>query len=223
MKVNRKMKSQNTTPTNGIQVDWKVIESYFQNQHLERMVRHQIESYDHFVNNQIKKTIEMFNPVTIKSENDKDEETGLYSLEIVITFSNFQIYRPQIHENNGATKIMFPQEARLRNFTYASAMTLDINIQIIKRTGDKLEHIETIYEKLPKIHIGKIPIMLKSSICVLRQYNHLDPKVTGECRFDGGGYFIINGSEKHVWDKKELLKIILCVLMSRKIIINGPG
>ena len=48
------------------QVDWKVIESYFQNQHLERMVRHQIESYDHFVNNQIKKTIEMFNPVTIQ-------------------------------------------------------------------------------------------------------------------------------------------------------------
>ena len=130
MKVNRKMIASRTT-TNGIQVDWKVIESYFQNQHLERMVRHQIESYDHFVNNQIKKTIEMFNPVTIRSDNDKDEETGLYSLEIVITFSNFQIYRPQIHENNGATKIMFPQEARLRNFTYASAMTLDINIQII--------------------------------------------------------------------------------------------
>ena len=119
------------------------------------MVRHQIESYDHFVNNQIKKTIEMFNPVTIHSEHDKDEETGLYSLEIIITFSNFQIYRPQIHENNGATKIMFPQEARLRNFTYASAMTLDINIQIIKRTGENLEHIETMYEKLPKIHIGK--------------------------------------------------------------------
>ena len=34
----------------------------------------------------------MFNPVTIRSDNDKDEETGLYSLEIVITFSNFQIY-----------------------------------------------------------------------------------------------------------------------------------
>ena len=157
MDVNRKMAQKGITINNDTQVDWKVIESYFQNKHLERMVRHQIESYDHFVNNQIKKTIEMFNPVTIHSEHDKDEETGLYSLEIIITFSNFQIYRPQIHENNGATKIMFPQEARLRNFTYASAMTLDINIQIIKRTGDKLQHIETMYEKLPKIHIGKIP------------------------------------------------------------------
>ena len=39
--------------------------------------------------------------------------------------------------------------------------------------------------------------MLKSSICVLKQYNHLS-NITGECRFDGGGYFIINGSEKTV-------------------------
>ena len=40
--------------------------------------------------------------------------------------------------------------------------------------------------------------MLKSKICVLSQYNHLSSDVTGECRFDPGGYFIINGSEKTV-------------------------
>ena len=178
------------------ELNWKIIESYFEGKHLERLIRHQLESYDHFVNYQIKKTIEMFNPVIIHSEHDKDENTGLYSLEMIITFNNFQIYRPQIHENNGATKIMFPQEARLRNFTYSSAMTLDINIKIIKRTGTNLEKIETLHEKLPRIHIGKLPIMLKSSICVLKQYNHLNTNITGECRFDGGGYFIINGSVK---------------------------
>ena len=57
------------------QICWKVIESYFQGQHLERLVRHQIESYNNFINHQIKKTIEMFNPVTIHSEHDKDEKT----------------------------------------------------------------------------------------------------------------------------------------------------
>ena len=31
----------------------------------------------------------------------------------------------------GATKLMFPQEARLRNFTYSSSMTVDINIKYI--------------------------------------------------------------------------------------------
>ena len=177
-------------------VSWKIIESYFKGQHLERLVRHQLESYNYFINYQIKKTIEMFNPVTIHSEHDKDEKTGLYTLEMIVTFDNFQIYRPQIHENNGATKIMFPQEARLRNFTYSSAMTIDVNIKIIKRTGPNLENVENLYQKIPRIHIGKLPIMLKSNICILKQYNHLNCDITGECKYDGGGYFIINGSEK---------------------------
>ena len=178
------------------EIHWKIIESYFKNHHLERLVRHQTESYNHFINHQIEKTIEMFNPVTIHSEHDKDPNTGLYSLEMIITFKKFKIHRPQIHENNGATKIMYPQEARLRNFTYSSAMTLDIYIKIIKRTGENLEKMETLHQVLPRIHIGKMPIMLKSDICVLKQYNHLDCNITGECKFDGGGYFIINGSEK---------------------------
>ena len=115
-----------------------------------------------------------------------------------ITFENFHIYRPQIHENNGAIKLMFPQEARLRNFTYASAMTIDINIKYIIRDGENLDNVKTLYKTLPKIHIGKLPIMLKSNICVLNQYKYVDNQHTGECKYDAGGYFIINGSEKTV-------------------------
>ena len=54
----------------------------------------------------------MFNPVRIVSEQDYDIVSKQYSLEIFITFENFNIYRPQIHENNGATKVMLPEEAR---------------------------------------------------------------------------------------------------------------
>jgi DNA-directed RNA polymerase II subunit RPB2 len=175
-----------------------MIEKYFDGHHLERLVRHQIESYNNFVQNQIQSTIKMFNPVHIKSEHYKDEKTGKYKLEIVATFNNYQIYRPQIHENNGATKIMFPQEGRLRNFTYASSQTIDIGLQIIKRSGENMENVETLYKNLPRIHIGKLPIMLKSSICVLTQYSHLSSDIVGECYADPGGYFIINGSEKTV-------------------------
>jgi len=180
------------------EVPWKVIESYFKGQHLERLVRHQLESYNNFVGFQIIKTIEMFNPVRIVSEQDYDPKSGKHSLEIFVTFENFSIYRPQIHENNGATKLMFPQEARLRNFTYASAMTVDMNLKFVVRNGENLENVQTLYKNLPKIHIGKLPIMLKSNICVLTQYKHVHHEQTGECRFDAGGYFIINGSEKTV-------------------------
>ncbi len=181
-----------------IETPWNIIESYFRGQHLERFVRHQLESYNNFVGFQITKTIEMFNPVHIVSEQDLDPVSKKHSLEIFVTFENFHIYRPQIHENNGAIKLMFPQEARLRNFTYASATTIDINIKYIVRTGPNLENTQTFYKTIPKIHIGKLPIMLKSNICVLNQYKHFENTQTGECRFDAGGYFIINGSEKTV-------------------------
>ena len=181
-----------------IETPWTIIESYFKAQHLSQLVRHQLESYNDFVNNQIQKTIDMFNPVQMSSENDFDKDSGKYKLEIFITFENFHLYRPQIHENNGASKLMFPQEARLRNFTYASMMTIDLNIKYIVRSGDNLENSQTFYKSLPGIHIGKLPIMLKSSVCVLNQYQHIDENVSGECKFDAGGYFIINGSEKTV-------------------------
>jgi len=182
----------------GTETPWKLIENYFEGKHLELLVRHQLESYNSFVEFEIQKTIEMFNEVRIKSENDYDEKSKKYSLEIVINFENFQLYRPQIHENNGATKLMFPQEARLRNFTYASPMTVDINIKYITRSGPNLDLEETNSKIISQIHIGKLPIMLKSSICVLNQYKHMNSKITGECKYDAGGYFIINGSEKTV-------------------------
>jgi DNA-directed RNA polymerase II subunit RPB2 len=181
-----------------VEEPWDMIGSYFENGHLERLVRHQLESYNEFVSNQIERTIEMFNPVHIASEQDYDRVLKKHRLEIVVEFKHFNLYRPQIHENNGATKLMFPQEARLRNFTYASSMTVDVKIQIIVRTGTDLETVQHHHKMLPKIPIGKLPIMLKSSICVLKQCQHMSHQVTGECKHDAGGYFIMHGSEKTV-------------------------
>ena len=175
---------------------WSLIESYFSGQHLRQLVRHQIESYNDLTDIQIPKTIAMFNPVHVKSEQDYNKTYDKYQLEMFITFNNFSIHRPQIHENNGATKLMFPQSARLRNFTYASTMTVDMSIKYIVRSGTKLESEQTFYKNLPGIHIGKLPIMLQSQICVLQQYKHVPHTITGECNMDPGGYFIINGSEK---------------------------
>ena len=192
------LKSDNQVITSYTEAPWIMIESYFKDQHLLRLVRHQIESYNNFIDYQIFKTIDMFNSVHIASEQDYDTVSKKYSLEIIITFENFKIYRPQIHENNGAIKLMFPHDARLRNFTYASAMTIDINVKYVIRTGKELENTQILHKILPNIHIGKMPIMLKSNICVLNQYKHFENSHVGECKYDAGGYFIINGSEKTV-------------------------
>jgi DNA-directed RNA polymerase II subunit RPB2 len=178
------------------EIPWILIESYFKHKHLKQLVKHQLESYNYFVNNQIQQTIEMFNPLIIASEHDFIKEVNLYRLEIEITFENFSIYRPQIYENNGSTKIMFPQEARLRNFSYSSAMTIDLNIKYTIRNGENYKNVLNYQKKIKNVHIGKLPIMLKSDLCVLNQYKHLNHNETGECYMDPGGYFIINGSEK---------------------------
>ncbi len=175
---------------------WTIINSYFDNKHLKQLVKHQLESYNYFINSQIKDTIDMFNPICITSEQFYNREHKVNTLETVITFDNLSIHRPQLHENNGATRLMFPHDARLRNFTYSSNMLVDLNIEYIIKEGEEYKSIRKINKKIPNIHIGKIPVMLKSDICILNQYNHLDSNITGECNMDPGGYFIINGSEK---------------------------
>ena len=175
---------------------WNIIELNFGKQHLKELVKHQLESYNYFVNNQLQQTIEMFNPLRIVSENDYIKEHNLYRLEVLISFENFNILRPQMYENNGATKLMFPQEARLRNFTYSSNMIVTLNIKYIVRNGENYNNINTYNKVLNNIHIGKMPIMLKSDLCILSHYKQLNHNFTGECKMDPGGYFIINGSEK---------------------------
>jgi DNA-directed RNA polymerase II subunit RPB2 len=173
-----------------------IIQSYFEGKQLERLSRHQIESYNNFVNYQMQKTIEMFNPIVIKSENDFIPQTGEYGLVIHLTITNLKFYPPQIYENNGATKLMMPQEARLRNFTYSSSTTVDLFIKYHVRDTDN--HVRIIEKEIPQIRLCNLPVMLKSSICSLTQYKNSANNVTGECAMDCGGYFVVKGSEKTV-------------------------
>ena len=57
---------------------WAIIESYFKNHHLQRLVRHHLESYNALIHSNIEKTIDMFNPVNIRSPQDYDEESNSY-------------------------------------------------------------------------------------------------------------------------------------------------
>ena len=190
----------NECPTKGENNEWvwDIIQSYYDKGHLLCLVKHQIESYNYFIQHQIKRTINMFNPIHIESEQYFNNELKKNGLEIIITFGEFYLHRPKIHENNGYAKDMYPNDARLRNFTYSSSMTIDLNIKIIIRKGDDMSDVQYIYKKMDKVHIGKIPIMLKSTLCVLSQLKQQVPEITKECRLDTGGYFIINGGEKTV-------------------------
>ena len=193
-----KMESNEIDVENYIEDPHIILDSCFRGMHLKRLTEHQTESYNDFIQYQVPRTISMFNPIHICSEQDLDKAVNKHRLEMFVSCENFNIHRAQIHEINGATKNMFPQEARDRNFTYAGEMTIDLNIKFVVRSGPMLEQTHTFNKVLSNIHIGKMPIMLKSSICILEQYKHIPNNVSGECRMDSGGYFIVNGSEKTV-------------------------
>ncbi|XP_078100551.1 DNA-directed RNA polymerase II subunit RPB2 isoform X2 [Sander vitreus] len=85
---------------------------------------------------------------------------------------------------------MMPNEARLRNLTYSAPLYVDITKTIIKEGEDQLQ------TQHQKTFIGKIPIMLRSTYCLLSGLTDRDLCELNECPLDPGGYFIINGSEK---------------------------
>jgi DNA-directed RNA polymerase II subunit RPB2 len=63
------------------------------------------------------------------------------------------------------------------------------------KTGKEIEHEDRI-ESWQKVPIGKIPVMVRSNFCHLSNLKKSQIVEQGECNYDQGGYFVINGSEK---------------------------
>jgi DNA-directed RNA polymerase II subunit RPB2 len=116
--------------------------------------------------------------------------------EVHLEFTNPQFKKPTIFENNGAVLPMMPNDARLRNLTYAAPLFVDINVtyvEIDNTNGGK----QCVKKRLfPNVHLGKIPVMVGSEYCLLRNQAHMNPARVGECAEDMGGYFIIQGGER---------------------------
>jgi len=116
--------------------------------------------------------------------------------EVHLEFINPQFKKPTIFENNGAVLPMMPNDARLRNLTYAAPLFVDINVtyvEIDNTNGGK----QCVKKRLfPNVHLGKIPVMVGSEYCLLKNQAHMNPARVGECAEDMGGYFIIQGGER---------------------------
>jgi DNA-directed RNA polymerase II subunit RPB2 len=91
---------------------------------------------------------------------------------------------------------MYPNDARIRNLTYASPLYIDVDHCFIRHNpkNDEVEVEELVGPK--KVQIGKIPIMVNSNYCALSETTNESREELGEGYYDEGGYFIVNGSEK---------------------------
>lgn len=70
---------------------------------------------------------------------------------------------------------------------------------------------ETIY-KNDKVLIGKVPVMVRSKFCHLSRMSKQEiVKDARECRYDQGGYFIVNGNEKVLVAQERMASNIVLV------------
>lgn len=119
-----------------------------------------------------------------------------HEYEVSLEFEKISIRKPTIFENNGALNPMMPNDARLRNLTYAAPLNVDVKVTttFIDHTRNDIK--ESNVRIFPNVHLGKIPVMVGSKYCLLHDQKHIHPSELGECAEDIGGYFIIQGGER---------------------------
>ncbi|ORX93496.1 beta and beta-prime subunits of DNA dependent RNA-polymerase [Basidiobolus meristosporus CBS 931.73] len=173
---------------------WAVITSFFE----ERgVVRQQLDSFDEFIQNTIQDIVDKNSEIVIESSSGCD--STIYQIQ----FGQIYLSKPTITEADGSTNSISPNEARLRQLTYSAPLYVDMKKRISPGTNEAknsqlLRKSSTGYSKdqYDKMFIGKIPIMLRSSFCVLTGLDRADFHNLDECPYDQGGYFVVNGSEK---------------------------
>ena len=98
---------------------------------------------------------------------------------------------------------MLPNDARLRNLTYASPLTVDVKVTTTRT--DNTDARKTTHQRIfPNVHLGKIPVMVGSRLCLLKDQKHVHPLDLGECPEDVGGYFIVGGGERAIISQERM-------------------
>ena len=175
---------------------WDILDIYFQQGNsqdsVNPLVKHQIDSYNKFLDNTLSQIIVGFNPIKINLTNKSEVEYNIQKISINVLQPS--LTKPLYQLNDGTQTIMTPYIARMNNLTYSSNLYVNVYISIEILNKDNV--IEKIDKTVNNVYIGKIPIMVRSKSCVLYQIPGLGEEDNNECRYDFGGYFIVNGNEK---------------------------
>ena len=115
---------------------WKIIYSYFENNKYY-MTNHHLDSFNDYILNKIPQTLKENNPQVVllgaRKEKDKDKK---YKYEVEIYYGGekgdkISIGKPIIYHGDNVKKQMFPNEARLKNLTYATHIFCDIFVRYL--------------------------------------------------------------------------------------------
>jgi DNA-directed RNA polymerase beta subunit len=160
-----------------------ILKQYFNEQ---SFVNSSIESFNDFIENRLQQIID---------ENREIEPTIIPQNvdEFKIKLDKIEVHKPEIIEADGSKRAIYPIEARLRKISYSGPVYIEIS-----------SHINGVQRETFKTQICNMPIMLKSKLCHLNNFNKDELISKGEDPTDPGGYFIINGTERVVVNVEDL-------------------
>jgi DNA-directed RNA polymerase subunit B len=179
-----------------------LVESFFKERSI---VNHHLASFNDFLPTHDNPNSRMQKIINSIRLGDVDDERGIIRLDIDkmdedyidIRLGRITVGDPVVKEANGSTHEPTPMEARLRNLTYSAPIYLEFTI--IENGIDR---------EVEKVHIGDLPIMVKSKKCNIHRDNIKSEREltddqyqyklveSSEDPLDPGGYFIINGTER---------------------------
>ena len=101
-----------------------------------QLVRHQIESYNDFLDTKLRKIVAGYNPIIIT--NDFNEKINDYNQKISIYVEEPHFTKPIYKKQDGTQINMTPQMARYDNLTYSC--DLYVNVRIITNIYNQNEN-----------------------------------------------------------------------------------
>jgi DNA-directed RNA polymerase II subunit RPB2 len=171
--------------------------------------RHHIDSYDQFMQQDMISIIRSQNPIYILKELlPGTNENNLYKYQVQIFVGGedgmaIEIGTPTVSlQNAQEVRVLYPNEARLRNLSYSSSVYATIFVKIIYTPSIGGESV-TFTETFSNWQLFKIPIMLHSRYCILHNKPREFLREAGECPYDNGGYFVVDGAEKVLVTRQE--------------------
>lgn len=150
---------------------------------MKGLVKQHIDSFNYFVDVDIKNIVKANNKVT----SDVDPRFWLKYVDINVGF-------PDRNEIDAMNKRVTPHECRLRDITYSAPIIVTIQYTRGKNIVQR------------NVNIGRLPIMLRSNKCVLAGKSDAELARMTECPLDPGGYFVVKGTEKVILVQEQLSK-----------------
>lgn len=170
---------------------WKLLPAFLK---VKGLVKQHIDSFNYFINFEIKKIMKANQQI------NSDADPNFY-----LKYLNISVGNPEVEESFNVTKPIAPHECRLRDMTYSAPIIVDVEYT---RGSQRV-----IRKGLP---IGRMPIMLQSSNCILAGKSPMEMAKLNECPIDPGGYFVVRGVEKVILIQEQLSKNRMIVELDSK-------